>query len=199
MKIPFLFASLSVLFACTPNPSHNQTSENEATPVQQVADHSVASAFYSFQVNSLEGKEVDLSQFKGKKVLVVNVASECGNTPQYGELQKLYEKHGDKVTILGFPANNFGGQEPGSNEEIAAFCEKNYGVSFPMFEKISVKGEDQHPLYQWLSDKSRNGVTDEVPSWNFCKYLLDEQGQLVAFFPSKVQPMDDAILKAIQQ
>lgn len=152
--------------------------------------------FYAFKVSSLEGKEIDLSQFKGKKVLVVNTASECGYTPQYADLQKLHETHGDKVVVLGFPANNFGGQEPGSEEEIAEFCQKNYGVTFQMMEKVSVKGDDQHPLYQWLVKNSPNS---EEPSWNFSKYLIDENGKVVAFYPSKVKPMGEEILAAIQK
>ncbi len=155
-----------------------------------------ASDFYSFTIPSLDGKEIDFSKFKGKKVLVVNTASECGYTPQYADLQKLHEAHGDKVVILGFPANNFGGQEPGSNEEIASFCQKNYGVSFQMMEKVSVKGDDQHPLYQWLAKNSPN---HEEPSWNFSKYLINEQGEVVAFYPSKVKPMGEEILAAIQK
>ncbi|MDO6389203.1 glutathione peroxidase [Pontibacter sp. BT731] len=152
--------------------------------------------FYSFEVESLEGQKIDLSKYKGKKVLVVNTASECGYTPQYADLQKLHETHGDKVVILGFPANNFGGQEPGSEEEIAAFCQKNYGVTFQMMEKVSVKGDDQHPLYQWLAKNSPN---HEEPSWNFSKYLIDENGKVVAFYPSKVKPMGEEILAAIQK
>ncbi|WP_277486585.1 glutathione peroxidase [Catalinimonas alkaloidigena] len=154
-------------------------------------------SFYDFSLNSIEGKAVNFSQFKGKKVLLVNVASKCGYTPQYKGLQELNEKYGDKVVILGFPANNFGGQEPGSNEEIATFCEANYGVTFPMFEKISVKGIDKHPLYRWLSDSSLNGWNDQEPSWNFCKYLVDEEGRLIKFFPSSVEPMSEELTKAI--
>ena len=151
------------------------------------------SDFYSFTMNSLEGEAIDFSKYKGQKVLLVNVASKCGYTPQYEDLVELDEKYGDKVTVLGFPANNFMGQEPGSNEDIAEFCKKNYGVEFQMFEKISVKGDDQHPLYQWLSDPAKNGWNDQAPSWNFCKYLVDENGQLVKFYASKVNPMSEEI------
>ncbi|WPP53623.1 glutathione peroxidase [Catalinimonas niigatensis] len=158
----------------------------------------VPASFYEFSLNNIEGKAVDFSQFKGKKVLLVNVASKCGYTPQYEGLQELYEKYGDKVVILGFPANNFGGQEPGSNQEIATFCETNYGVSFPMFEKVSVKGMDKHPLYRWLSDSKLNGWNDQEPSWNFCKYLVDEEGKLIKFFPSSTKPMSDELIKAIE-
>ncbi|WP_194774858.1 glutathione peroxidase [Pararhodonellum marinum] len=154
-------------------------------------------SFYDFKVNDIDGNEVDLSQFKGKKVLVVNVASKCGYTPQYADLQELNEKHGDKVAILGFPANNFGGQEPGTNENIKQFCTENYGVTFQMFDKISVKGVDKHPLYRWLSDKNMNGWNDKEPTWNFCKYLIDENGNLKKFFPSAINPMDEEIISAI--
>jgi glutathione peroxidase len=146
---------------------------------------------YDFKMNSLDGKQIDFARYKGKNLLIVNVASKCGNTPQYADLEKLHEEFGDKVVILGFPANNFGGQEPGTNTEIAEFCQKNYGVKFQMFEKISVKGADQHPLYQWLKEK-----TGEEPTWNFCKYLVKPDGS-VKFFPSKVKPLDKEILGAL--
>jgi len=146
-----------------------------------------AGSLYDFKMNSLDGKEINLNQYKGKTLLIVNTASKCGYTPQYAELQKLHETYGSKVVILGFPANNFGGQEPGSNSEIASFCQKNYGVTFQMFEKISVKGADQHPLYQWLKEK-----TGQEPTWNFCKYLVKPDGT-VKFFASKVKPMDKEI------
>jgi glutathione peroxidase len=139
---------------------------------------------YDFKVDSIDGKQIDFSQYKGKTLLIVNTASKCGYTPQYEELQKLHELYGSKVTILGFPANNFGGQEPGTNVQIAEFCKANYGVTFQMFEKISVKGSDQHPLYAWLKEK-----TGEQPSWNFCKYLVKPDGT-VKYFKSSVKPME---------
>ncbi|GGG06806.1 glutathione peroxidase [Pontibacter amylolyticus] len=184
---------LGVSTACTGGSSNTNQKNDMATETNQPAQ---ANGFYSFKIESLEGKEIDFSKFKGKKVLVVNTASECGYTPQYADLQKLHETHGDKVVILGFPANNFGGQEPGSQEEIAAFCQKNYGVTFQMMEKVSVKGDDQHPLYQWLAKNSPN---HEEPGWNFSKYLIDENGKVVAFYPSKVKPMGEEILAAIQK
>jgi len=147
--------------------------------------------FYDFKIESLEGKQIDFSQYKGKTLLIVNTASKCGYTPQYEELQKMHELYGNKITILGFPANNFGGQEPGTNLQIAEFCKANYGVTFQMFEKISVKGGDQHPLYAWLKEK-----TGEEPSWNFCKYLVKPDGT-VQFFKSSVKPMDKQILDNI--
>ncbi|HTE33116.1 MAG TPA: glutathione peroxidase [Chryseolinea sp.] len=152
---------------------------------------SPVASIYDFKMNSIEGEPIDFAQYKGKNLLIVNVASKCGFTPQYADLQKLNEQYGSKVTILGFPANNFGSQEPGSNEEIATFCEKNYGVSFQMFEKISVKGADQHPLYQWLKEK-----TGKEPGWNFSKYLVKADGT-VKFFASDVKPLDKQIIDEI--
>jgi len=147
-----------------------------------------AATLYDFKLPSLEGKVVDFAKYKGKTLLIVNVASKCGNTPQYTDLQKLHEQYGSKVIILGFPANNFAGQEPGTNAEIASFCSKNYGVTFQMFEKLSVKGSDQHELYKWLEEK-----TGKVPDWNFAKYIVKPDGT-VKFFSAKVKPMDKQIL-----
>ncbi len=148
----------------------------------------VEETIYDFRLPGIEGREVDFSQYKGKYILIVNTASRCGYTPQYKALQDLYELYGEKVAVLGFPANNFLWQEPGSNNEIAEFCSSNYGVTFPMFEKISVKGRDKHPLYQWLERES-----GETPSWNFCKFLIDREGHVIGYFPSKIGPMDDRI------
>ena len=152
-------------------------------------------SIYMFKVESLDGGTIDFSKFKGKKILVVNTASKCGFTPQYEALQKLYDKYKDKLVIVGFPANNFGQQEPGTNEEIKEFCKKNYGVTFPMAAKISVKGDDIAPIYKWLTTKQLNGVLDAEISWNFNKFLLDENGILIAKFDSKVLPMGDEIVK----
>ena len=148
---------------------------------------------HDFTMKTIEGKDISLGSFKGKKLLIVNVASRCGYTKQYKDLEALYQKFGSKVVVLGFPANNFGGQEPGSDAEIKGFCEKNYAVSFPMFSKISVKGKDRHPLYEFLSDKEKNGSVSEAPGWNFCKYLVDENGKVLKYFPSSVNPMDKEI------
>lgn len=153
----------------------------------------VAGTVYDFKMKSLDGKEVDLRQFKGKYMLIVNTASNCSYTPQYKALEKLHEQLGHKVAILGFPANNFLWQERGSNEEIATFCERNYGVKFQMFEKISVKGKDKAPLYSWLEAK-----TGEVPSWNFCKYLISPEGEVLEFFTSQVKPLDKVIIDKIK-
>jgi len=156
-------------------------------------------SIYDFKVKDIDGKDFDLSSLKGKKVLVVNTASKCGNTPQYEVLEKLYKEYGNKnFTIIGFPANNFGSQEPGTNQEIAEFCTKNYGVTFKMMSKISVKGPDMDPLYQWLTSKSKNGVMDSEVKWNFQKYLIDENGKLVGMVDPKVKPDDDKILSWIK-
>lgn len=193
MMFKFLLLPLTLLSACMGAKSIKSKPE---TAMAQ--ENNTKKSFYDFQMKSIDGKMIDFSQYKGKKILLVNVASKCGYTPQYEQLQELHEKYGDKIVILGFPANNFMGQEPGSNEEIATFCQKNYGVTFQMFEKISVKGSDAHPLYQWLSDKSQNGWNEQAPSWNFCKYLINEQGELVKFYGSGVSPMGEEILAAIK-
>jgi len=152
-----------------------------------------AKSIYDFTLKTLEGEEISLSKFRGKKMLLVNVASECGYTPQYENLEKLHKQYGSKVVVIGFPANNFGGQEPGDATQIREFCSKNYGVTFLMMQKISVKGEDQHPLYKWLGNKEENGSCDQSPKWNFCKYLIDEKGNIVKFFGSKVDPLSEEI------
>lgn len=156
--------------------------------------------FHSFTVETIDGEEISLAQFKGKKVLVVNVASKCGHTPQYEDLQKLYEEYGgDDFTIIGFPANNFLRQEPGTNEEIKEFCTVNYGVTFPMMAKISVKGKNIHPLYEWLTKEENNGVMDAKVSWNFQKFMIDENGELVDMVSPKRKPYDEKIIAWLQE
>lgn len=155
---------------------------------------------HDFAVTTLEGEDFNLAQLKGKKVLIVNTASKCGNTPQYEGLQELYEKYGgEDFVIIGFPANNFLKQEPGSNEEIREFCSINYGVTFPMMAKISVKGKDMHPLYQWLTSKDLNGYKDSSVKWNFQKYLVDEDGKLVGMMPPKTKPLSEDIVSWITE
>ena len=150
---------------------------------------------HDFNMVTIDGKEQPLAEFKGNKVMVVNTASECGLTPQYEILQELYEAFKDaNFVIIGFPANNFGGQEPGTNVEIATFCNTNYGITFPMFSKISVNGEDQHPLYQWLTKKELNGVADAAVSWNFQKFLIDENGHWVKSIPPQESPATDEVI-----
>jgi glutathione peroxidase len=155
---------------------------------------SQTSGFYDFKVKTLEGKDFDFASLKGKKVMIVNTASKCGYTPQYEDLQTLYEQFGQKLVIIGFPANNFMNQEPGSAEEIRQFCTSKYEVTFPMMEKISVKGADMHPLYQWLTSKDKNGVMDSSVKWNFQKYLIDENGKLVDVIYSKEKPNSDTVI-----
>lgn len=152
----------------------------------------VPGSIYELTVNRLDGTPESLGKYRGKNLLIVNTASKCGYTPQYETLQQLHEQYGDRVTVLGFPANDFLWQEPGTNEEIASFCQKNYGVSFPMFEKITVRGNDQHPLYRWLSVKA-----GKKPSWNFCKYLVNADGEVKGFFGPKVSPLDESIIKQL--
>lgn len=156
-------------------------------------------SIYDYKVNALTGGTIDFSDFKGKKILIVNTASKCGFTPQYEELEKLYEQYKDKLVIVGFPANNFLRQEPGTNEEISAFCKKNYGVTFPMAAKISVKGNDMAPIYHWLTKKEYNGYDNSSVKWNFQKYLIDEQGKLVAVFSPKTKPMSEEVITAIEK
>ncbi len=150
-------------------------------------------------MKSIDGDTISLYQFEGKKILLVNVASECGYTYQYEDLEKLYQEYKDQLVIIGFPSNEFGGQEPGTNEEIKAFCTSNYHVTFPMTEKISVKGKDATPIYQWLTQKNLNGVEDSEVSWNFNKYLINEQGEYVVHFGSKVKPFDPELIAAIEK
>jgi len=157
-----------------------------------------AQSIHSFTVKSIDGKNLNLASFKGKKILIVNTASKCGYTPQYEGLEKVYEQYKDKLVILGFPCNQFGGQEPGSNEEIVAFCKKNYGVSFPLADKIDVKGDNIAPIYQWLTMKSKNGILDASISWNFNKFLIDENGKMIAYFPSSVKPDSESILSYLK-
>jgi len=154
---------------------------------------------YQFTMNTLDGKPRSLADYKGKVLLVVNVASKCGLTPQYEDIEKLYKQYKDQgLVVLGFPANNFLGQEPGSSEQIAEFCQKNYGVTFDMFEKISVKGKDIHPLYQFLTAKSLNGTTDAEVSWNFQKFLIGKNGEVVTSFSPKTSVYDGKVIAAIE-
>tara|TARA_R110001592_G_scaffold99522_3_gene283527 strand:+ start:1387 stop:1929 length:543 start_codon:yes stop_codon:yes gene_type:complete len=168
--------------------------------VTAVKSQNMKESIHQFKVTDLYGKEFDFSSLKGKKLMVVNTASECGLTPQYEQLQSVYEKYKDQnFVIVGFPANNFGAQEPGSDEEIATFCKKNYGVSFPMMSKISVKGDDMHKVYQFLTQKSKNGIEDSKVLWNFQKYLIDENGYLVKVLHPKTLVTEDDVIKWIEE
>jgi glutathione peroxidase len=159
-----------------------------------ITGFSQSSGFYDFKVKTLEGGDFDFSTLKGKKVMIVNTASKCGFTPQYKELQETYEKYQDDLVIIGFPANNFMNQEPGTATDIRKFCSENYGVTFPMMEKISVKGKDMAPLYEWLTSKDKNGVMDSEVKWNFQKYLIDEKGNLVDVIYSKEKPSSEKVI-----
>lgn len=154
-------------------------------------------SIYDLSFDDISGKKVNLSDFKGKKIMFVNTASECGFTGQYAELQELHEKYGDKLMLIGFPCDQFGGQEPGSESEIQSFCKKNYGVTFLMASKIDVKGANQHPVYRWLTSKDQNGVDNSTVMWNFEKFIIDENGNLVDHFKSPVTPMNDKIISII--
>ena len=154
---------------------------------------------YEYTVEALDGSTIDFSDFKGKKILIVNTASKCGYTYQYEGLEALYKKYKGKLVIVGFPSNNFGFQEPGSNEDLAEFCQKNYGVTFPMAAKIDVKGKEMAPIYHWLTKKEYNNYDNSSVKWNFQKYLVDEEGKLVGIYSSKVKPDDPELIKAIEQ
>ena len=176
MKIGSLLTALALPFT-------QKVALSRPEEITQVADKN----FFSFKMKGIDGKEIDFSQFKGKKIVVLNTASKCGYTPQYADWE-AFHKANPEIVILGFPANEFGGQEPGTNSEIASFCQLNYGVSFQMMEKVVVKGEGKCELYKWLSDKSQNGWNEKEPTWNFCKYVINEKGELTNFFASGVKP-----------
>lgn len=187
-----LIACLSVLtIAC------NQHTENAVKANASAKQSANETTIYGFTVAALEGGSINFSDFKGKKILIVNTASKCGYTPQYKDLEALYEKYKSKLVVVGFPANNFMNQEPGTNAEIKEFCTQNYGVSFPMAQKVSVKGSDIAPIYEWLTRKDKNGVMDAEIGWNFNKFLLDENGRLIAHFGSKVKPLDEEIISRL--
>ena len=176
------------------NFSQAQTKKKSTTK-----DKVMKETIYQFKVEDIEGTSFDFSTLKGKKIMIVNTASKCGLTPQYKDLETLYNKYKESnFVIIGFPANNFGSQEPGTNEEIATFCERNYGVSFPMMSKISVKGDDMHPLYKFLTEKSKNGLEDSQVEWNFQKYLINENGELENVISPRVLPTDASVVDWIE-
>ena len=191
MKKIFLLMLSFVAFlqSCT-----NQKSELSKAKTNELMGKTI----YDYKVESLDGKEINFADFKGKKILIVNTASECGFTPQYADLEKLSNDYKDKLIVIGFPANNFGGQEPGTNTEIGAFCQKNYGVTFPLAAKVSVKGDDTAPIFKYLTEKDLNGVKNTTILWNFTKFLVDENGKLIDTFVSTTKPSDDAITKYLK-
>ena len=164
---------------------------------EQVALDPITS-FYALEATSIFGETAKMDQYKGKKILVVNVASKCGLTPQYAQLEELYQEYSDNLVILAFPSNDFLRQEPGSNEEIATFCSTKFSVTFPLYEKIKVKGSKKHSVYDWLTDPKQNGWNKKGPSWNFTKYLIDENGKLVKRFSPKTLPLSDEIINLIK-
>ena len=183
-----LFIAILILSSCQNQAQNNIKAMESQKPVQ-------TQTIYQFKVTDLYGKEFDFSTLKGKKLLIVNTASECGLTPQYKDLEAIYRKYNDKnFVIIGFPTNNFGSQEPGSNEQIAKFCQMNYGVTFPMMSKISVKGKDIHEVYQFLTQKDKNGLQDSQVEWNFQKYLINEEGELIKVLSPRVLPTDAEIV-----
>ena len=155
-------------------------------------------SFHSLKAKDIDGQTLNMSKYKGKKIIILNVASKCGYTPQYADWQAFFEKNNSKFEVLGFPCNQFLGQEPGTAEEIESFCQKNYGVTFQMFDKIDVKGDEQSPIYKWLTDPAQNGWNNTVPSWNFSKYLVDENGKLLNYFGPKIKPDSPEFLAAIK-
>ncbi|MGZ5282443.1 MAG: glutathione peroxidase [Bacteroidia bacterium] len=196
-----LAISLSTFFSCT-NPEKQTTgnipTDTVVTMNDTGAQNKMNNTVYDFTFRTLEGKEIKLSDYKGKKIMIVNTASECGYTPQYEQLEAVYKKYQDKLIIIGFPTNDFGAQEPGSNKDIEQFCKKNYGVTFPVSEKITVKGNGMSTLYKWLTTKSLNGKLDSDVKWNFQKYLIDEKGNLIGMYESKVKPNAEEIIREIE-
>lgn len=193
-KIRVLLASIPIWFLSC----FNANKVTSAPPAEALSTAQSGRSFYQLKARDIQGREVSMSEYKGKKVIVLNVASECGYTPQYADWQAFYEKNKDKYVVLGFPCNLFMGQEPGTNAEIETFCRKNYGVTFPVFEKANVKGSEKSEVYKWLTDPALNGWNSEEPSWNFCKYLIDENGKLISFFASKIKPDSEEFVKAVR-
>jgi glutathione peroxidase len=191
-----ILSALSFVVIALPGCDHKKafTSNHRAENTKPMAVHSI----YQYKVKDISGNEFDFATLKGKKIMVVNTASKCGLTPQYEALEKLYKEYGSKnFVIIGFPANNFAGQEPGTNKEIASFCKANYGVTFPMMEKISVKGDDMAPIYQFLTQKDKNGLQDSEVEWNFQKYLINENGMLERVVSPKTLPDDESVTEWI--
>ena len=187
MKVGSLLGALALPF--TKNSIENR-------PVN--TEFAASKTLYDFKVKSLEGKDVNLADYKGKKVIILNTASKCGYTPQYTDWEAFYQANKAKVVVLGFPANEFGGQEPGTNQEIVEFCKKNYGVTFPMMNKVSVKGDDMCDVYKFLTQKSKNGLQDSEVEWNFQKYLINENGELVDVVDPRTLPTDPVIINWIE-
>jgi glutathione peroxidase len=191
MKTLIVSAALLLAISCKETAKKSSETMTDTKTAQTTA--TTTNNVYGFALTNIDGEAFSLQQFKGKKILIVNTASQCGYTPQYEGLQALYEKYKEKLVVIGFPCNDFGGQEPGQIDEIKSFCKKNYGVTFPLTDKVSVKGDNIAPIYKWLTKKELNGVLDATVKWNFNKFLLNEKGELLAYFPSSVKPMDETI------
>lgn len=201
-NICLLTALTALIFGCNPKEMRHRPTESSSGNAVFVSNKTNKNmenkkSFYDFSIKTLEGQDLVLSQFKGKKVVVMNVASACGYTPQYADWQKFYEANKEKIVVIGVPCNQFGGQESGTATEIKSFCQKNYGVTFQISEKMEVKGKNKSPLFAWLTDKAENGWNEKEPSWNFCKYLINEQGELTDFYASGIKPDNADFLKAI--
>ncbi|MGV9002799.1 glutathione peroxidase [Flavobacterium sp.] len=190
-KTLLILGSFLILASCQNKTQTKTIAMNTETMTETATKETI----YQFKVKDLNDKEFDFASLKGKKILIVNTASECGLTPQYKDLEAIYKKYNDKnFVIVGFPANNFGSQEPGTNKQIATFCQQNYGVTFPMMSKISVKGKDMSKVYEFLTQKSKNGLQDSEVEWNFQKYLINEKGELVKVLSPRVLPTDQEIV-----
>lgn len=185
----FLLSVAAFIQGCTQKKSNTEIAKTKEL---------MGKTIYDFVVEGINGSPIDFSKFKGKKILIVNTASKCGFTPQYEDLEKLYQQYKDQLVIVGFPANNFGEQEPGTNMQIAVFCQQNYGVTFPMAAKVSVKGEDRAPIFRFLTEKQLNGVKDTNILWNFTKFLIDENGKLIDSFVSTTNPTSSSITQYLK-
>ncbi|MBC7642116.1 MAG: glutathione peroxidase [Flavobacterium sp.] len=205
MKNKIFLSAINVLFSiCLVGQNLKQVSSSTETSLisnnDKQTEKMILENIFQFKVEDLAGKQFDFANLKGKKIMIVNTASKCGLTPQYKDLELLYQKYKEKnFIIIGFPANNFAKQEPGSNEEIANFCTLNYGVTFPMMSKISVKGKDMAAIYQFLTQKSKNGLQDSEVEWNFQKYLVNEKGHLEKIISPRILPTDELVTNWILQ
>jgi glutathione peroxidase len=194
MKQLITFLSISAfLFSCKDVATKSKQTTNNTINTTTTKENANTTSAHDFALTNIDGEKFSLKDYAGKKILIVNTASKCGYTKQYAALEELYKKFNDKLVVIGFPCNDFGGQEPENEAGIKSFCQKNYGVTFPLTEKISVKGESTAPIYKWLTQKSLNGVLDATIKWNFNKFLIDEKGNLLSYFPSSTSPMDSAI------
>lgn len=193
-KILFTLMLSIPAWLCSCHNAH-KISSVDTLPKNKIVNPSVS--FYTLKATTIDGETIAMEKYRGKKVVIINTASKCGYTPQYADWQSFHKEHGDNIVVLGFPCNQFMFQEPGSASEISTFCEKNYGVTFQMFDKVDVKGGDQCEVYKWLTKPELNGWNSDVPSWNFCKYVVDENGNLTHFFASKITPSNPEFIKSV--